>query len=119
MASKSIQILVNEFPAGGTQTCSLCAQRSYTPLIALSRPCVLCWRCSGLQTRWAHRPKAYVPTHRHPERKRGTSPMKLLSRKKICVTQSPYERSFTSFRMATGAGYPLGFGSAFEIFEEG
>jgi hypothetical protein len=42
--------------------------------------------------------------YRHPKGKPETSPMKLLSRKKIGVTQSPYGESFISFRMATGAG---------------
>jgi hypothetical protein len=38
------------------------------------------------------------------EQSPGISPMKLLSRKKIGVTQSPNGESFISFRMATGAG---------------
>jgi hypothetical protein len=69
MASKSIQILVNEISGFGTV-----------------------WLAQAIAARNAVIPSA------------GEGPMKLLSRKEICVTQSSYERSFTSFRMTTGAG---------------
>src|SRR5437763_14379851 len=73
MASKSIQILVNEFPAwsdsaawvaptSGTQTCSLCAQRSSTPLTVHRLGCAFCaGDPPGCKPAGHTGPKAYVP----------------------------------------------------------
>jgi hypothetical protein len=45
--------------------------------------------------------------------------MKLLSHKKICVTQSPYEGVLHVVQDDSGWGLARGVWIAFEIFEEG
>jgi hypothetical protein len=72
MASKSIQILVNDFRAG----------------IARVDRVFYAGDQRGAN-RWAHRPRPMFLRLCHPERKARDRTNELLSRKKICVTQSP------------------------------
>ena len=108
MASKSIQILVNEFPAwsdsaawvaptSGTQSCSLCAQRSYTPLTVHRLGRALCaGDAAGCKPAGHTGPKAYVPRVVILSREDGEGP--LIAR--VRSSRLRVSSSFARFGMA-------------------